>query len=305
MNTFDAIRKTLVAGLVLASAALAGCEAQGDASDLPPGRGGNGGGITDTTNCDVSLGSTLCVLGGSNHSGGLVDVLLASDGPLGPIAGAIDTTELTGALVTLLENDGTLTSTLTGLLADGHLAEGLRELILGIDGTGNNGLASIIQGVLTPNAQGQGLIKLFGADGIQGLVTALLMDGTSSDCQAPLGTLCLIAGNGTDQVGLVDLLATSEGLLGSLSPTLTNGVTDQVVSTLGDLLASNGSLPDLLTGLIQDGQLATALQVLLIGDADAGVPSGLVQALQNLFTGLGSTIGEVVSFISNLLGLGN
>lgn len=302
MNTFDAIKKTLVAGLVLSAAALAGCQAQGDASDLPPGAGGGGGGITDVTNCDVALGTTLCVLGGDDGNG-LVDVLLASDGPLGPIAGAIDTTELTAALVTLLQNDGTLTSTLTGLLADGHLAEGLQELLLGVDGTGNNGLASVLQGVLLPNEQGQGLIALFGEDGIQGLVTALLMDGTSSDCQAPLGTLCLIAGNGNDQVGLVDLLATSDGLLGSLSPTLTNGVTDDVVATLGDLLASNGSLPDLLTGLIQDGQLATALQVLLIGDADAGVPSGLVQALQNLFTGLGDTIGEVVDFIANLLNL--
>ncbi|MCR3965374.1 hypothetical protein NUK45_20730, partial [Aeromonas veronii] len=82
-----------------------------------------------------------------------------------------------------------------------------------------------------------------------------------------------------------------------------NGVTDDVVATLGDLLASNGSLPGLLQGLIQEGQLASALQVLLIGEPDAGIPSGLVQALQNLFTGLGSTIGEVVDYIGGLLGL--
>lgn len=300
MNSFDAIKKTLVAGLVLASAALAGCEAQGDASDLPG--DGSAGSIVDTDGCAVPVGGTLCVLGGSDHEGGLVDVLLSPDGPLGPIAGAIDSSELTDALVTLLENDdGSLASILTGLFMDGHLAEGLRELLLGVDGTGNNGLASIIQGVLTPNAQGQGLVNLFGEEGIQGLVVALAT-GADSDCQAPLGTLCLIAGENSDQVGLVDLLATSNGLLGALSPTLTNGVTDDVVATLGDLLASNGSLPDLLQGLIQEGQLATALQVLLIGEPDAGVPSGLVQALQNLFTGLGSTIGEVVDYIGGLLG---
>ncbi|WP_421793313.1 hypothetical protein [Hydrocarboniphaga effusa] len=301
MNTFDVIKKTLVAGFVLASAALAGCEAQGDRSDLPG--NGSAGSIVDVEGCAVPVSGTLCVLGGKDHEGGLVDVLLSPDGPLGPIAGAIDSSELTDALVTLLENDnGSLASILTGLFMDGQLVAGLRELLLGVDGTGNNGLASIIQGVLTPNEQGQGLVKLFGEEGIQGLVVALAT-GADSDCQAPLGTLCLIAGENSDQVGLVDLLATSNGLLGALSPTLTNGVTDDVVATLGDLLASNGSLPGLLQGLIQEGQLASALQVLLIGEPDAGVPSGLVQALQNLFTGLGSTIGEVVDYIGGLLGL--
>ncbi|EIT69102.1 MULTISPECIES: hypothetical protein [Hydrocarboniphaga] len=301
MNTFDVIKKTLVAGFVLASAALAGCEAQGDRSDLPG--NGSAGSIVDVEGCAVPVSGTLCVLGGKDHEGGLVDVLLSPDGPLGPIAGAIDSSELTDALVTLLENDnGSLASILTGLFMDGQLVAGLRELLLGVDGTGNNGLASIIQGVLTPNEQGQGLVNLFGEEGIQGLVVALAT-GADSDCQAPLGTLCLIAGENSDQVGLVDLLATSNGLLGALSPTLTNGVTDDVVATLGDLLASNGSLPGLLQGLIQEGQLASALQVLLIGEPDAGVPSGLVQALQNLFTGLGSTIGEVVDYIGGLLGL--
>lgn len=301
MNTFDVIKKTLVAGFVLASAALAGCEAQSDRSDLPG--NGSAGSIVDVEGCAVPVSGTLCVLGGKDHEGGLVDVLLSPDGPLGPIAGAIDSSELTDALVTLLENDnGSLASILTGLFMDGQLVAGLRELLLGVDGTGNNGLASIIQGVLTPNEQGQGLVNLFGEEGIQGLVVALAT-GADSDCQAPLGTLCLIAGENSDQVGLVDLLATSNGLLGALSPTLTNGVTDDVVATLGDLLASNGSLPGLLQGLIQEGQLASALQVLLIGEPDAGVPSGLVQALQNLFTGLGSTIGEVVDYIGGLLGL--
>lgn len=301
MNTFDVIKKTLVAGFVLASAALAGCEAQGDRSDLPG--NGSAGSIVDVEGCAVPVSGTLCVLGGKDHEGGLVDVLLSPDGPLGPIAGAIDSSELTDALVTLLENDnGSLASILTGLFMDGQLVAGLRELLLGVDGTGNNGLASIIQGVLTPNEQGQGLVNLFGEEGIQGLVVALAT-GADSDCQAPLGTLCLIAGENSDQVGLVDLLATSNGLLGALSPTLTNGVTDDVVATLGNLLASNGSLPGLLQGLIQEGQLASALQVLLIGEPDAGVPSGLVQALQNLFTGLGSTIGEVVDYIGGLLGL--
>ncbi len=301
MNTINAFRGTLAAALMTCAIALVGCEAQGDGSDFPGG-GGGGSGPTDVTNCQVPLGTTLCVLGGDDHVGGLVDELLAEDGPLGPIAGAIDTSELTTALTEMLENDGTLTSLLTGLLADGQLAEGLQLLLLGQDGTGNEGLASVLEGVLLPNEQGQGLIALFGEGGIQGLVMALLMDGTSEDCQAPLGTLCLISGGGS-QTGLVDLLLTSDGLLGSLSPTLTTGVTDDVVEILGNMLASNGALSDLLTGLAADGQLATALQVLLIGDADAGVPSGLVQALQNLLGDLGSTVGDIVDYIGGLLGL--
>jgi hypothetical protein len=304
MNTFDLLKKTLSACLLVSAVALTGCDAQGDAD--PSGGGGNGnGGPTDVSNCEVPLGATLCVLGGDDHEGGgLVDVLLAPDGPLGPIAGAIDTSELTDVLTNLLQNDGgTLAGVVAGLIKDGQLQDGLKALLLGADGSGDNGLAAILKGVLLPNEQGQGLVKLFGPDGIQGLVMALLIDGTSSDCEAPLGTLCLIAGEGTDQFGLVDLLLTSNGLLGSLSPTLAAGVTDNVVAILGDLLASNGSLRDLLTGLTADGQLATALQVLLIGDPDQGVQSGLAQALQNLFGDLGATVAEVVAYLRSVLGL--
>lgn len=305
MNTSFTFKGVLAAALMAGALALSGCEAQGDGTGFPGGGagggGGGGGGPTDVTNCQVPLGSTLCVLAG-DRGGGLVDELLATNGPLGPIAGAIDTTELTNALTQLLENDGTLTSLLQGLLANGQLAEGLQLLLTGVDGSGDSGLAAILDGVLATNDQGQGLLALFGQDGIQGLVMALLVDGTSADCQAPLGTLCLIAGDNTNQVGLVDLLATSEGLLGSLSPTLTTGVTDDVVATLGDMLANDGTLRDLLTGLLAEGQLTTALQVLLVGDPAAGVQSGLVQALQNLFTGLGSTLTEVVDYITGLLG---
>ena len=290
-------KKKLALGLLfVAGLALSGCNAQGDGSTI----GDNGGGITNTDNCAVPLGATLCVLGGDNHDGGLVDVLLAEDGPLGPIAGAIDTTELTTTLTDLLQNDGTLASLVTGLLMDGQLTDALQYLLLGTDGSGSNGLAAVLSGVLLPNEEGQGLLALFGEDGIQGLVMALRVDGTDSKCQAPLGTLCLIAGSNTNQTGLVDLLLTSDGLVGSLSPTLATGVTDDVVKILGDMLESNGSLSDLLTGLIQKGQLADALKVLLVGEPDKNVQSGLVQALSNLFGGLGATVDDLVSYLTSL-----
>lgn len=290
-------KKKLALGLMfVAGLALSGCDAQGDGSTI----GNNGGGITNTNNCAVPLGTTLCVLGGDKHDGGLVDVLLAEDGPLGPIAGAIDTSELTTALTDLLENDGTLASLVTGLLMNGQLTDALKYLLLGTDGSGSNGLAAILSGVLLPNEEGQGLLALFGEDGIQGLVMALLVDGTDSKCQAPLGTLCLIAGSNTNQTGLVDLLLTSDGLVGSLSPTLATGVTDDVVKILGDMLESNGSLSDLLTGLIQKGQLAEALKVLLVGEPDNNVQSGLVQALSNLLGGLGATVDDLISYLTGL-----
>jgi len=304
MNKFELLKKTLGACLLVTAVALTGCDAQGDGDALNGGSGpgGGSGGPTDLSNCAVPVG-LLCVLGGDDHDGGgLVDVLLDEDGPLGPIAGAIDTSELTDALTTLLENDdGSLASLVTGLIQDGNLQEGLQALLLGTDGSGDSGLAAILQGVLLPNEEGQGLIALFGEDGIQGLVMALLVDGTDSDCQAPLGTLCLIAGDNSNQMGLVDLLLTSDGLLGSLSPTLTGGVTDDVVAILGDLLESDGSLPDLIQGLTQDGQLATALQVLLVGEGGDPTSSGLIQALQNALTGLPSTVQDLVEFLQSLL----
>lgn len=299
-NAFNTLKYTLTACLLISAAALTGCDAQGDGSLLD----NPGGGITDTSHCQVPLGDSLCVLGGEDHPGGLVDVLLAPDGPLGPIAGAIDTSELTNALTQLLENDGTLSSVVQGLLADGQLTEALNLLLVGLDPSGDSGLAAILSGVLLPNDEGQGLLALFGEDGIQGLVMALLVDGASSDCQAPLGTLCLIAGSGSDQVGLVDLLLTSDGLLGALSPTLTTGVTDDVVAILGDLLQSNGALSDLVNGLVQQGHLAEALQVLLIGEPDQGIQSGLVQALNNLLGGLGSVVDDLITFLSGILGAG-
>jgi hypothetical protein len=298
MNTKQALKNYLAAGLLLASVVLTGCSAQGDGSSQSS---GNGSGITDTSNCAVPLGSSLCVLSGTDDpDSGLVNALLAKDGPLGPIAGAIDTSELTTALTNLLQNDGTLTSIVTGLLMKGQLTDALKYLLQGSDGSGSSGLAAILSGVLLPNDEGQGLVALFGADGIQGLVMALLVDGTSSDCQAPLGTLCLIAGSNSNQVGLVDLLLTSSGLLGSLSPTLTTGVTDDVVTILGNMLASNGSLSDLLNGLVKNGQLADALKVLLIGDSSKGVQSGLVQALSNLLGGLGSTVTDLINYLTSI-----
>jgi len=301
------LKKWLALGALVMSAV--GCTANGvDADALGDGFGNgnnNGGGSngspTDITNCQVPVGATLCVLGGSDHPGGLVDVLLASDGPLGPIAGAIDVTALTNALTQTLENDSTLAGIVTGLIQDGQLVEGLQLLLLGPNNDGMGAVAETLQLLLLPNEQGVGLTALLGEQGVAGLVQALLLDGTDASCQAPLGTLCLIAGDG-NQTGLVDLLLTSDGALGALSPFLTTQVTDEVVATLGDLLASNGSLRDLVTGLIQDGQLATALQVLLIGAPDQGVQSGLVMALQDLLGGLGIIVNDVLTFVGSLLG---
>ncbi|MEQ9736843.1 MAG: hypothetical protein RLN67_06420 [Algiphilus sp.] len=73
-----------------------------------------------------------------------------------------------------------------------------------------------------------------------------------------------------------------------------------MVAILANTLESDGSLQDLVTGLIQDGQLAEGLQALLIGDPDAGVPSGLVQALQGLLNP--DLVTDLVDFLAGLLG---
>lgn len=306
MMTFDLLKKCMAAGLVALSVGLSGCEADADGADeygVGDSPIGTPGSPTDVRNCDVPVGDTLCVLGGPGHGGGLVEVLLAEDGPLGPIAGAIDVSALTDTLAFMLENDGDLADLLAGLLAEGQLQEGLQLLLLG-DGNGEGGLADILSGLLAGNEEGEGLLALFGEDGIPGLVEALLIDGASSDCQALLGTVCLISGDGNDQLGVVDLLLTSDGLLGSLSPTLSGDVTDDVVAILGDLLDSNGSLGDLVNGLFEEGQLAEGLQVLLVGSPDNGAPSGLVEALDGLVGGLGDVVTDLLDFLGGLFGEG-
>ncbi|WP_152551435.1 hypothetical protein [Polycyclovorans algicola] len=288
----------------IAAVFLLGCEANGVDADGFPGGGGGGnvppGSVADTTNCATPV-SGLCVLGGDSHPGGLVDVLLAPDGPLGPIAGAIDTDALVEALTFTLENDdGDLAGIVEGLVADGQLEEGLTLLLLGENGDGMGALAETLTNLLLPNDEGQGLMGLVSEDGGVGLVQALLIDGSDASCQAPLGTLCLISGDG-NQTGLVDLLLTSGGVAGAASPTLTDEATDQLVATLGDLLESNGALADLVEGLFQQGQLAEGLEVLLMGSPDDGIPSGLIAALDGITGDLGTVLGEVGDFLGDVL----
>lgn len=304
MKTPDFVRRTgkgLLTGLAVTLLAftLAGCQADSDSPINDGGNGGTGPGPADLTNCAVPV-ATICVLGGDEHGHGLVEELLAPTGPLGPIAGEINVDNLTAALTTMLTNDdGSLAGLLTGLLAEGQLQEGLQLLLLGENGSG--GLADSLQDLLLGDDEGGGLVGLLGPEGVLGLVQALLLDGTSTDCQAPLGTLCLVAGEGTDQQGLLDLLLLEGGVLASLSDQLTQ---EQLVAILGDTLESNGSLADLVTGLIAEGQLAEGLQALLIGDPDAGVQSGLLQTIQATLGGLGGLVEDLIGVVGSLLGLG-
>jgi hypothetical protein len=302
MNMNDLLKKTATAAMLVAAVALSGCEADGDASSLPGGgNGGGGGGVTDVVNCQVPVAG-ICVLDNAGEKDGLVNLLLdPATGPLGPIAGAVNVGALTDTLATMLENDGDLVSLLTELLQGGQLQDGLQLLLLGND-QGNGGLQDIISGLLLGNDQGNGLRELFGENGLPGLVQALAQ-GTDSSCQAPLGNLCLIAGEGTNREGLVDLLLTSNGVLGALVESLPPNATDNVVSILGDLLESNGGLADLVTGLAAEGQLAAGLQALLMGNEGAN-QFGLVELLGNLGSGLGDIVTDLLGTIGGLFSLG-
>ena len=295
--------KTLLAaglGIVL----LAGCEANGvDPARLGQIGGGNGappGSIADTTNCAAPV-SGICVLGGETHPGGLVEVLLAPDGPLGPIAASIDTDALQSALTNLLENDnGDLAGVLTNLVAEGQLEEGLTLLLLGENMDGMGALAETLQNLLLGNEQGQGLMMLLSEAGAVGFLQALLLDGSDASCQAPLGTLCLISGGGS-QLGLVDLLLTSGGVAGSLSQELTGPELDNLVGTLGNLLESNGALADLVTGLFEEGQLVEGLNVLLMGSEGVGDGLGLLDILTGTTENLDGIVADIADFLGILL----
>lgn len=290
----------------LAIGLLAGCAQSGDdTTGVGPGSpgggggGGNGGGsggIPNAENCAVPLGG-VCVLAGSEGDAGLVDSLLADDGPLAPIAGNINTEDLEVALETLLANDGDLASLVEGLLMEGQLQEGLNELLTGGE-DGEGGLADILADLLIGTEQGDGLAALLGEDGVAGFILALLVEPADLDCQVPLGTLCLIGGDGSQQ-GLVDVLITENGVLTQITDNVSQ---DQLVAILANLLESDGSLADLVQNLLVEGQLVEGLQALLIGDPEAGVPSGLVQALQGLLDA--TLVTELLDFVGGLLGVG-
>lgn len=295
----------------LAAIFLVGCEANGVDAGLGGGGGGDGGGdlnvppgsIADITNCAAPV-SGLCVLGGESHPGGIVDLLLAPEGPLGPIASAIDVSALGNVVTVLLSNDdGTLAGLVRGLTADGQVTEALLLLLIGEDGQGQGAIAETLVNLLLPNEEGTGLLALIGdADGggVVGFLQALLLGGENNpECQAPLGTLCLIAGEG-DQQGLLDILLTSSGLVGSLSQNLTQQELDDLVATLGNLLASDGSLTGLVQGLIADGHLLEGLSVLLMGTEGEGGLS-LLEIIEGTLTGLGGIVTDVLGFVRGLL----
>lgn len=294
----------------LAAIFLVGCEANGVDAGLGGGGGGGGGdlnvppgSLADTTNC-ASAVSGLCVLGGESHPGGIVDLLLAPEGPLGPIASAIDVSALTNTLTVLLSSDdGTLAGLVRGLTADGQVTEALLLLLIGEDGQGQGAIAETLVNLLLPNEEGTGLLALIGGldgGGVVGFLQALLLGGEGNpECQAPLGTLCLIAGEG-DQQGLIDILLTSGGLAGSLSQTLTQEVLDDLVATLGDLLASDGSLTGLVQGLFAEGHLIEGLSVLLRGtDGEGGL--SLLEIIEGTLSGLGGIVTDVLGFVRGLL----
>lgn len=301
-TSFKRMRKGLFTGLTsaLLAVAMVGCSADSNNPTLPGngggGGGGGGGGITDVENCQVPVVG-ICVLDPADGDG-LVDQLLDPNGPLGPIARAVSVEGLTNALTTLLQNDGDLASLLTNL-AEGNLQEGLQELLIGTDNGG--GLANIIAEVIRgneDNEEAQGLVGLFGEDGLPGLIRALAQGG-DADCGTALGTICLVSGGGS-QTGLVDLLLTSNGVLGALSPLLTQEVTDNLVDIVGDILASDdGALSTILSNALVDGNLATGLQALLIGNEEN---QGLVPTLQGLLGNLGGIIGEILGNIGRLFG---
>jgi len=293
---FFAVGALAFAGL-MAGCAQSGDDTQGVGPGGPGGSGGSDGGNVpgDVANCSVPLGG-VCVLAGSEGSDGLVDDLLRDGGALAPIADNINTDDLENALQTLLASDGNLQSLVTNLLLEGQLQAGLTELLTGGE-DGEGGLADILADLLIGTEEGEGLAALLGENGVQGLITALLVEPADPDCQVPLGTLCLITGDGSQQ-GLVNVLITEDGALAQISQNLSQ---DELVAILANTLESDGSLQDLVTGLLVDGQLAEGLQALLIGDPDAGVQSGLVQALEGLLSP--SLVTDLIGLVTGLLGI--
>lgn len=254
--------------------------------------------VADLTNC-ATPAAGICVLGGEDHPGGLVDVLLDDEtGPLAPIAGNIGGADaLAERLEDLLNNDdGSLESILTSL-AEGNLQDGLQALVLG-DEDGNGGLQDIVTELLMGNDNGEGGLEnlVGGEDGVAGLLEALLIEPQNNpDCQSSLGTVCLV---GTDnQQGVVDLLLEDGGALSGL------GLEQQeLVDTLGDLLENDSTLGNTVENLLINGQLEEGLTTLLLGDPDNGESPGLITALENVLDPEDGLIPGLVCTIGGLLG---
>ena len=69
---------------------------------------------------------------------------------------------------------------------------------------------------------------------------------------------------------------------------------------MGNLLASDGSLTNLVQGLFADGHLIEGLSVLLMGTEGEGGLS-LLEIIEGTLMGLGGTVTDVLGFVRGLL----
>lgn len=98
---------------------------------------------TNNANCQSALG-TVCLVGnGGQH--GVLDMLLGDSGYL--TQEGINTGTLVSTLGNMLQNNGSLASTVQGLFQQGNLQEGLQTLLAGANGT--PGLLQTLGGTLT------------------------------------------------------------------------------------------------------------------------------------------------------------
>lgn len=293
MNSLMTLKTALLGCMLVTTMALTGCQADGDGT-VGPATGIGGGGSPDGTGtCEVPVGE-ICVAGGAGSTQALLDELLSPSGPLASLAAPLApvSEDLQDAVVTLLQNDGDLASLLTNLLQGSNGKAPNLELALAalLDG----GLSEILTDLLSPEN-----IVLLGDDGLGGVVVGLLQSSGDDNCQAAVSTLCLIGGDG-GKTGLLDALITDDGALADLAANL---ALDDLVGTLGDLLESDGSLPDLIRGLFEEGQLIEGLQVLLdperqgsLGDAIGDLLLGQNRdsdLIEQLLNGLGNVLGSV------------
>jgi|GEM_PF-2566285 len=255
----------------------------------------NGEGPIDVVNCASNV-SGLCILGGEGNNEGLVDLLLDDEnGPLAPLAGQIGGKEkLANALETLLENDdGELTTLLENLFLEGNLQKGLEQLLIS-----DQGLQSILPELLMGDDEGNaGLEELLaGEDGARGLLEALLIpaDESSGECASALGNVCLVAPEGGDKKGVLDLLLGDDSELGSQGLS-TQALVDALSTTLGE----NPDLGQTVAGLFMDGNLQAGLEELFLGDDEKG--PALLTTLENLGTGI---VEGLCNVLGGLLGLG-
>lgn len=100
---------------------------------------------TSNADCQSALG-TVCLVGnGGQH--GVLDMLLGDSGYL--TQEGINTGTLVSTLGNMLQNNGSLASTVQGLFQQGHLQKGLQTLLAGDKDNGTPGLLQTLGGTLT------------------------------------------------------------------------------------------------------------------------------------------------------------